>query len=234
MNEFSTSDRTKLSPAVEDYLKAIYHLQQNYAVVTTSLLAKQLNIAAPSVSMMLQKLATHQLVSHTPYHGVTLTGQGQRAALEVVRHHRLLELFLVEALGYSREEVHTEAEVLEHVLSEKLEARIVAQLGDPTTDPHGNPIPARDGTLPHQPLRMLSSLPVGSTGHIIRVQTHHPDHLQFLASVGLIPGAMVTIADRAPLDGPITVSVGYRQHVLDQRLAHAIFVGAPEAPSTSH
>jgi DtxR family Mn-dependent transcriptional regulator len=214
----------KFSPAIEDYLKAIYVLRQEHGEVTTSLLASHLRFAPPSVTGMLQKLAKLDLVTYAPYQGVSLTERGERAALEVLRHHRLLELFLVEALGYSWEEVHDEAEVLEHVISETFEARIAARLGHPTTDPHGDPIPAVDGTLPLCGGRPLTQLPAGNAGAIVRVTAQHPDHLRYLAQLGLVPGALVTLHSQAPFDGPLTVGVGETVHHLDSRMARAILV----------
>src|SRR5215217_7178485 len=156
------------SPAIEDYLKAIYVLHQDHGHVTTSLLAEHLGFAPPSVTAMLQKLAKLALVSYVPYQGVTLTDGGQRMALDVLRHHRLLELFLVRELGYSWEEVHAEAEVLEHVMSETLEARVAAHLGHPTVDPHGDPIPSADGTLPRSACESLAHLSLGTRRRITR------------------------------------------------------------------
>jgi DtxR family transcriptional regulator, Mn-dependent transcriptional regulator len=216
--------RIARSAAIEDYLKAIYVLGQDYGRVSTSLLAAYLCFAPPSVTGMLQKLAKLELVIYTPYQGVTLTERGQYMALEVLRHHRLLELFLVQELGYSWEEVHAEAEVLEHVISERLEARIAAHLGHPTADPHGDPIPHIDGTLPLCPCQPLADLPLGATGQITRVTDQHPDRLRYLAEVGLVPGAVVTLRAREPFDGPITFDVGNTIHHLDVRLARAILV----------
>ena len=212
------------SPAIEDYLKAIYALHQEHPQVTTSLVAEHLGFAPPSVTGMLQKLAKLDLIRYTPYHGVTLTDRGQRVALEVLRHHRLVELFLVKELGYSWEEVHAEAEVLEHVMSETLEARIAARLGHPTIDPHGDPIPFADGSLPiclGQPLTRLS---LGATGQITRVTDQHPDRLRYLADLGLVPGTIVTMRARAPFDGPLSVSVENVVHHLDNQMARSILV----------
>jgi len=214
----------KHSAAIEDYLKAIYLLQQEHHQVSTSLLAARLGFALASVTGMLQKLARLGLVEYTPYHGVALTDEGRRGALAVLRHHRLLELFLVESLGYSWEEVHEEAEILEHVLSERLEARIAAQLGHPTVDPHGDPIPLPDGTLPASASQSLADAPVGTQAHIVRVTDQAPEHLRYLAALGLVPGAAVTIRARAPFDGPLTVGVGEAVHPLDSRIARALLV----------
>jgi DtxR family transcriptional regulator, Mn-dependent transcriptional regulator len=216
----------KLSPAIEDYVKAIYTLHQEYGQVTTTHLAEHLGFAPPSVTTMLQKLAKLNLVIYTPYHGAALTAVGQRLALEVLRHHRLVELFLVEALGYSWEEVHAEAEVLEHVLSERLEARIAARLGNPTVDPHGDPIPSPDGTLSERPAQPLTHLPLESRGRIVRVTDQNPAHLRYLAELGLVPDVVVTVHARAPFNGPLSVGVGDAVHPLDIRMARTIFVEA--------
>lgn len=217
------------SPAIEDYLKAIYVLQQEHGQVSTSLLAEHFGFAPASVTGMLQKLAKFDLVNYTRYHGVSLTEAGQHIALDVLRHHRLLELFLVQALGYSWEEVHAEAEVLEHVISETLEARIAARLGHPTVDPHGDPIPFTDGTLPSSSCHPLADLALGASGKITRVTDQHPDRLRYLAYLGLIPGALITVLARAPFDGPITLRAGGAIHYIDSRLAQAIFIQEPTA-----
>ncbi len=173
---------------------------------------------------MLKKLSDLQLVRHTPYHGVELTPAGEKIALEVLRHHRLIELYLVEALGYTWDEVHSEAEELEHVISEKLEARIAEWLGHPTRDPHGDPIPSLEGLLPHGNSRLLDALAVGETGTVTRVLVQDADRLRYLASLGLVPGANVEIQTREPFEGPLTVKVGTTSHVLDARLARTIVI----------
>lgn len=220
----TTLAEPKHSAAIEDYLKTIYLLQQEHQQVSTSLLAIRLGFALASVTGMLQKLARLGLVEYTPYHGVALTDAGLHDALTVLRHHRLLELFLVKSLGYSWEEVHEEAEILEHVLSERLEARIAAQLGHPTADPHGDPIPLPDGTLPTSASQSLADTPVGTHAQIVRVTDQAPEHLRYLATLGLVPGAAVTIRARAPFDGPLTVGVGEAIHPLDSRIARALLV----------
>ena len=226
----STAEKSPLpstensSPAIENYLKAIYKLHQAHGQVTTSLLAEDLGFAPPSVTGMLQKLAKLDLVIYTPYQGVTLTDRGRHRALEVLRHHRLLELFLVQALGYSWEEVHADAEVLEHVISERLESRIAAHHGHPTADPHGDPIPYPDGTLPLSTSQPLAHLSLGATGRITRVTDQHPDHLRYLADQGLVPGAIITVRARALFDGPLTIGIGNTIHHLDIRMARSILV----------
>jgi len=217
-------DKDRISPAIEDYLKAIYTLGRTQSHVTTSLLAEHLGFKPASVTGMLKTMADLRLVSYTPYHGVELTSAGQRIALEVVRHHRLIELYLVEALGYSWDEVHDEAEALEHVISEKLEARIAARLGHPSFDPHGDPIPTLEGMVPSGGDSSLADLSVGVSGEIVRVCDQHPERLRYLAELGLIPGAHLTVVASAPFDGPISVRVGEMVHPIDRRLAREIYI----------
>lgn len=220
-------DRTRrgVSKAIEDYLKAIYTLQhQHTQAVTTSSLAEHLGVRPASVTGMLKTMADMHLVTYTPYYGVALTPPGEKIALEVVRHHRLIELFLVEALGYSWDEVHEEAEQLEHHISEKLEARIAARLGDPAFDPHGDPIPTLEGALPSRSQRHLGDLSVGCGGVIERVSDQDPRLLRYLADLGLVPGASVVVIASAPFDGPVSVRVSGADHPIDRRLARMIFV----------
>jgi DtxR family transcriptional regulator, Mn-dependent transcriptional regulator len=214
----------KLSPAIEDYLKAIYLLADRCEAVTTSLVAEQLGFTPASVSTMLQKLAALGLVAHEPYHGVALTEHGRRQALEILRHHRLIELFLVQALGYAWDDVHAEAEVLEHAISHKLGDRIAAYLGHPTVDPHGDPIPGPDGTIIAIPTQPLVSLALGARGEIVQVTDQQPAHLRYFAELGLVPGAHVTLHAQAPFDGPLTVRIGTGTYHLDSQLARAILV----------
>ncbi|MBA3946691.1 MAG: metal-dependent transcriptional regulator [Herpetosiphonaceae bacterium] len=219
-------DPTKaITPAIENYLKAIYTLQQEHGEATTTALGEQLDGIKPgSVTGMLKRLAELKLVTYTPYQGVVLSLAGERIALEVVRHHRLLELYLVEMLGYSWDEVHEEAEQLEHYISEKLEARIAAQLGYPQFDPHGDPIPTLEGTLPQPAGQRLSDLPVGTCGEVIRVVDQHPERLRYLSSLGLVPGEQVTVTATAPFQGPLSVQVRNTVQPIDYRLARMIFV----------
>ncbi|NNJ08771.1 metal-dependent transcriptional regulator [Chloroflexales bacterium ZM16-3] len=215
---------SRVTPAIEDYLKAIYMLQQQGGVVTTSMLGEQRGFKPGSVTGMIKKLAEMNLVRHTPYQGVQLTAGGERIALEVIRHHRLLELYLVEALGYSWDEVHEEAERLEHHISEKLEARIAAHLGNPNVDPHGDPIPTLEGRLPPSDDIRLADLAVGECARIARVRDQSADRLRYLANLGLTPGICVQIVESAPFDGPITLRIGTQPHPLDRRLARTIEV----------
>jgi DtxR family Mn-dependent transcriptional regulator len=184
-----------LSASVEDYAKAIYALEGRYGVASTTALAERLGVSAPAVSAMVKKLDALGYVSHVRYHGVRLTASGRRVALEVLRHHRLLETYLVEELGVPWDSVHAEAEVLEHVLSEGLEARIAAKLGEPTHDPHGDPIPALDGTVDESETVRLDSLPAGEHARFVRVSDSDPALLRQLARLGIAPGDEVVAGD---------------------------------------
>lgn len=215
----------RLTPAIQDYLKAIYTLQQEWDEVSTSALATQVgDVKTPSVTGMIKRLAELGLVTHTPYQGVRLTAVGERVALEVLRHHRLLELFLVKELGYGWDEVHEEADALEHYISEKFEARIAARLGDPAFDPHGDPIPSADGTLPSQTGQRLTELDVGTRAHVVRVGIQDPARLRYIADLGVVPGALIEITAVAPFQGPISVRTPLTVQPLDWRLAYAIHV----------
>lgn len=214
----------QITPVVEDYLKAIYRLAQDGGQVRTVALAEALKVKPASVTAMLKTLAELRLVEYEPYYGVTLTDTGSKIALEVLRHHRLIELYLVEALGFTWDEVHEEAEALEHVISEKLEARIAAHLGDPTVDPHGDPIPALDGTLPDSSPLSLVDVSRGEEARIVRVCDQQAERLRYVAELGLVPGATVKITERAPFEGPVTIRVGKKTHALDRRLARTILI----------
>jgi DtxR family transcriptional regulator, Mn-dependent transcriptional regulator len=213
-----------VTAAVEDYVKAIYTLDAGEGSVTTTALAERLEVRPASVSGMLTKLTALGLVEHEPYRGVRLTEHGTRVALEVVRHHRLLELFLVESLGMTWDEVHAEAEVLEHVLSEELEELIAAKLGNPTVDPHGDPIPTRDLELAEIPAPALAELEPGDRATFVRVSDADPGMLRFLGERGIVPGARLELVERQPFDGPLFVRVGDETHVLGSTLARAMRV----------
>lgn len=225
------ADRT-ITPAIEDYLKTIYVLQQELPVVTTTAIAERLGFAAPSVTNMLKKLADLHLVHYTPYQGVELTAAGGKIALEVIRHHRLLELYLIEALGYSWDQVHDEADRLEHVISEQFEERIDIALGRPTLDPHGDPIPAKDGTLPPAEETRLVDLEAGQSAVVARV-AGGADLLRYVGSLGLLPQATVRVLDRAPFNGPLTVQVGVERHALGREVAGYIFVTPLAQPANT-
>jgi DtxR family Mn-dependent transcriptional regulator len=212
------------SPAVEDYAKAIYALQRGDGAVSTTALAERLGVTAASASGMVRKLDEHGLVTHVPYRGVRLTATGTRLALEVLRHHRLLELYLSESLGVPWDRVHEEAEVLEHVLSEELEALIAAKLGNPTHDPHGDPIPSADLEMPDEPTRSLAELEPGSQGTFVRVSDSDPEMLRYLAEREIAPGAEVRVEDKQPFGGPLFVAINDQTHVLGGKLAAAMRV----------
>ncbi len=223
-NKIHKAIKQNITPVVEDYLKAIYSLHQSGESVRTAALAARLNVKPPTVTAMLKTLADLSLIRYEPYRGVELTESGERIALEIVRHHRLIELYLVEALGFSWDEVHEEAEVLEHFISEKLEARIAAYLGDPTHDPHGDPIPALDGTLPESSAQSLANLPEKTQARIVRVSDQDGERLRYIAKLGLVPGAQVRVVESAPFDGPVSVQVAETVHAVDRRLARMILV----------
>jgi len=222
----STTTRQS-SSSVEDYTKAIYSLQELEDVpVTTTAVAHRLAVTPGSASAMLKKLAELGLVTHTPYRGVRLTPEGRQVALEMVRHHRLIELFLAEVLGMSWDRVHAEAEVLEHVISEELEALIAAKLGDPTLDPHGSPIPTEDFAIPAQATRSLEELAPGDRGRLVRVSDANPAMLRYLAELGIAPGDEFEVVARQPFGGPLTLRFADRTEAIGGELAKAMFVGA--------
>jgi DtxR family transcriptional regulator, Mn-dependent transcriptional regulator len=206
----ATHQDTLRSSAVEDYAKAIYALQArgDGAPVSTNALAERLGLTPGSVSAMVKRLGELGFVEHVPYRGVSLTEPGRRVALEVIRHHRLLELYLVESLGLPWDRVHEEAEVLEHVLSEQLEEVIAAKLGNPTLDPHGDPIPGPDLVLAEPQTRSLASLQPGDRGRFVRVSDSDPAMLRYLADCGVTPGAGFEVLERQPFGGPLVVRFG--------------------------
>jgi DtxR family Mn-dependent transcriptional regulator len=222
----TTSDTPGLvTSAIEDYAKAIYALQaRDEQPVSTTALAERLGVTAASASGMVKRLCELGLVTHRRYHGVLLTDAGRRVALEVIRHHRLLELYLVEDLGVPWDRVHEEAEVLEHVLSEELEELIAAKLGDPTHDPHGDPIPSRELTIEEVSTESLQSLQPGDRGTFARISDSDPDMLRYLAERGIAPGGELEVVERQPFGGPLFVRFGDAVHPLGGELAKAMRV----------
>jgi DtxR family Mn-dependent transcriptional regulator len=219
------------SPAVEDYSKAIFTLQsRGDEPVSTNALAERLGITPGSVSAMLKKLDELGLTTHVPYRGVRLTADGRRLALEVIRHHRLLESFLADALGMPWDRVHAEAEVLEHVLSEDLEELIAAKLGHPTVDPHGDPIPSAALELEEPSTHSMESLQVGEKGVFVRVSDSDPEMLRYLAGRGISPGDRFAVRERQPFGGPLFVRFGEREHAIGGELAGAMRVEVEETP----
>jgi DtxR family Mn-dependent transcriptional regulator len=214
-----------VSSAVEDYAKAIYALERHAGgAVSNNALAERLGVTAASASGMTKKLGELGLVSHVPYRGVRLTGEGRRVALEVLRHHRLLELYLAETLEVPWDRVHDEAEVLEHHISEALEEAISAKLGDPTHDPHGDPIPTRDLEIEEPRTRTLDALEPGETACFVRITDSDPEMLRYLGERGIFPGDTFSVEDRQPFGGPLFVRFGDKVHVLGGALAQAMQV----------
>jgi DtxR family Mn-dependent transcriptional regulator len=214
-----------ISSAVEDYAKAIYALESREGdTVTTTALAERLGVTPASASGMVRKLCELELVAHEPYKGVRLTARGVEVALEVIRHHRLLELYLAESLGLPWDRVHAEAEVLEHVLSEELEDLIAAKLGNPTRDPHGDPIPTRDLVIEETPSLAMSSLEPGAKGTFVRISDADPAMLRYLAERGIAPGDEFEVIDKQPFGGPLFAAFGGDVHVLGGQLAEAMRV----------
>ena len=214
----------KLTDAIQDYLKEIYKLEAAGQRATTSALAARLKVSAPSVTAMLKKLATLGLVEHERYRGAKLTEAGERVALEVIRHHRLIEQYLVETLGLPIDAVHVEADRLEHALSEELEAHIDRTLGFPTSDPHGDPIPGPDLRLVPSEATPLSTLEAGAKATVRRVPDRDGEVLRYLTKLKLVPGSRLEVRESAPFGGPLTVRVGGADHAISRELAAQIGV----------
>ena len=220
-----------VSDAVQDYAKAIYSLQQRSGeAVSTSALAQRLDVSAASASAMLKRLATMGLVTHAPYHGTQLTEAGERVALEVIRHHRLLEAYLAEALGMSWDRVHAEAEVLEHAISPELSELIAEKLGHPTHDPHGDPIPSADGIIEEAATTPLANVEEGQRGVFARVSDSNPQMLRYLSQRGIAPGDRLEVIERQPFDGPLTVRFASGEHALGGDLVRMMRVAVEQPP----
>ncbi len=209
---------------MEDYLKAIYKLLELGGPVTTSALAETMGVAPASVTNMCKKLAELNLLNYEPYQGVKFTPAGEKLALEVVRHHRLIELYLAEALGVPWDRVHEEAEKLEHVISEDLEERMAAALGDPAFDPHGAPIPSRTGSVQQPDSGRLVDMQAGDRLVVVEVDDHDPDLLRYLGEMGIYPGTDVELLACAPFDGPLMLQIGEKQYNLGYQAAKSVLV----------
>lgn len=215
----------KRSDAVENYLKAIYSLQdRGEGPVSTNDLAERLGVGAAAASGMVRKLAEEGLVRHEPYHGVSLTREGERVALHTIRTHRLLELFLAQVLEVPWDRVHQEAEVLEHHISPELEALIARKLGDPATDPHGDPIPSAELRVERPDTAPLDSLSPGDRARFVRISDAEPEMLRYLSERGIAPGDELEVTARQPFGGPLTVRFGDAEHAIGGRLARAMRV----------
>lgn len=212
------------SEAVEDYLKAIYTLTRNQEPASTSSLATRLGVSAPAVSAMLKRLSEQGLVEYVPYHGTELTTSGRQEALRTIRRHRVLELFLVQKLGYDWDQVHDEAERLEHVASDHLIAEMTRILGEPEWDPHGAPIPGVGQTFEDPQHPALADLEIGRPALLRQVNDEDPALLRYLVELGLVPGVEVEILGRAPFGGPLRLRVGTNEQIIGQELSQSLRV----------
>jgi len=218
--------KQKLTISIQDYLKTIYELTENGENASTNALAQRMKISAPSVTGMIQKLASSKpaLVEYQKHQGVMLTKDGRKAALEVIRHHRLIEAWLVQTLGYSWDEVHEEAEKLEHVISEDFESRIAAAMGHPTRDPHGELIPTAELVMPEDTSTPLSSMRTNQIGRVQCVKAADTELLRHLESLGLVPDAEIEVKDYSPFDHNLTVKIGRKTTVLGLNITSKIFI----------
>ncbi len=217
------TDTRIFSQAVEDYVKAIYKLQSEDESVSTTGLARKMGTSPAAATKMIKHLAESKLIDYTRYHGVRLTPAGERVALEIIRHHRLLEMYLHQALGYGWDEVDAEAEKLEHHISEEFEARIDRMLDYPSTDPHGDPIPTREGTIAPHRGKPLSDFNPGDRLVILRVRDSNPDALRYLAKLGMTLAVVVEVKDKQPFNGPLTLKIGEQTHSVGRELAGHVF-----------
>ncbi len=215
-----------LSPVVEDYLKAVWSLQQTETPVATSRIAERLGLSPAAVTAMVKRLAEQNLLRHEPYYGVRLTAAGELAALRIVRRHRVLELFLVEVLGYEWDRVHDEAERLEHAASDELIERLARLLGEPERDPHGAAIPSAEGEMDQALYPALSEMQPGESTRVLEVEVEEPEQLRYLGSMDLYPGAEVEVRSKQPFEGPISLVVNGEPQVISHSLARRIRVRA--------
>lgn len=217
-----------LSQAVEDYLKAIYKLQGESRAATNDI-AEVMSVSSASVTNMLKRLTKMELVDHASYKGVRLTEAGTKVALEIIRHHRLLETYLKEIMGFSWSEMHAEAERLEHHISEEFEERIDEMLGYPTHDPHGHPIPTKDGHIADSATQTLADVEPGQRVVVHHVSDADSDLLEYLESAGLLPKSRVQVVEKQPFNGPITVAMDGTEQVIGREVATHVFVAHDEA-----
>ena len=221
-----TPARAALTGQAEDYLKAIYEIERDGEPAATTAIAERLGIAPASVSGMIRRLGRQGLVVVERYRGARLTAKGRRVALQMIRRHRILESFLVTRLGFGWDGVHEEAERLEHAASADLIERMAAALGHPEVDPHGAPIPRSDGTVDDARLPNLNDLAVGEQGRVARMSDRDPALLRYLGELGIRPGVMLRLVDRAPFDGPLTVAVGRVRHAVGVPVAVRIYMAS--------
>lgn len=213
-----------LSQSAEDYLKTIYTLETDEEGASTTHIAEAMDVSSASATNMVKRLAGMKLVDYESYKGARLTDDGTKIALEVIRHHRLLELYLMEMMGYSWDEVHEEAENLEHHISEQFEDKIAGMLNNPTHDPHGDPIPTKDGLMPEMDEESLMDAQEQHPYVIVRVNNQNPDSLRYLEEEGLMPGVQLMVKEKVPLNDTITVIVDEQEKILGRRLGNSVLV----------
>jgi DtxR family Mn-dependent transcriptional regulator len=230
----ATKKREALTEPVENYLKAIYVIGKGGGPAATNEIAERLALAPASVSGMVRRLADQGLLAYERYHGVRLTDSGRRAALRTLRRHRVIEAYLARALGYPWDRVHDEAERLEHAASDELIDRMAATIGEPIVDPHGAPIPTREGAVDETEYKSLAELPVGVTGVVARVADEDPEMLRYLGELSIRPGTRLSVKARAPFAGPITVTVGKQQISIGPALAAQVMIAPTRARGRRH
>ena len=213
-----------LSRSVEDYLKVIYALESEGSVATTTTIADMMEVSSASVTNMLKRLAGLNLIEHKSYKGAKLTDTGIKIALEILRHHRLLELYLKEIMGYGWDEVHDEAEKLEHHISEQFEDKIAELLNHPTHDPHGDPIPTKDGVMPEMASLPLAMANISEQYIVGRVKDQNPEFLRYLEKIGIILGVKITIVEKTPFNGPIHVKLEDKEKTIGFSIAKQIYL----------
>lgn len=213
-----------LSQAVEDYLKTIYTLEAEGDKATTTNIAESLDVSSASATNMVKRLSKMGLVDYESYKGASLTNSGRKIALEIIRHHRLLELYLLEVMGYSWDEVHEEAEKLEHHISERFEEKIANLLDDPTHDPHGDPIPTKEGLMPEMDTEPLVEADIDQEYIVSRVKDQDPELLRYLEKIGLLPGIKIKVEEKAPFEGPVTLLVENNEQVIGREVAKNILI----------
>jgi len=218
------SPAPELTASVEDYLKAVYDLERAGEAAATTALASRLGVAPASVTGMVRRLADAGLLTHEPYRGARLTAHGRTSALRTLRRHRVIEAYLVRALGYRWDEVDQEAERLEHAASDEMVNRMAAAIGEPTSDPHGAPIPGRDGAVDEERYRALADLEAGASAEVMQVSDDDPSLLRYLADLAITPGCTVYVVERAPFGGPITLRVGEVTRAVGPALAERVLV----------
>ena len=228
----------ELAPRLSDCLKLIYTMQERGEKVSTSVVSERLGVSDATVTMLFKDFATAGWVEHVPYRGVRLTPLGERKAMEVIRHHRLLELYLARELGYSWDKVHDEADRLEHVISEEFEEKLDALLGHPTVDPHGDPIPSKEGVISVRKGCSLLQLQEGQSALVLRVSDQDPEKLRYLGQLGLYPETRVKLLERVPFGGPVRLLVGEKQEqserMLGAELAEHILVSPIETSEVAN